>query len=77
MSNCCLADSGAQTVPILEQIRHVEFWDPAVGDLLVRTGALPSNSPGRRGEARGEGIPDGGSRGLPRPGLHHHEGREC
>ena len=48
-----------------------------MGDLLVRAGALPPDPTGRGGQACGEGLPDGGARGLSPPGLHHHEGGNC
>ena len=69
--------AGTETVPLLKQIRHVELRYPAVGDLFLWPSALPQDTAGRRGEARRERLPDGGTRGLPGPGLHHHEGREC
>jgi hypothetical protein len=63
----CNTVPGAAALAILQQVGHVEFWDLAVGDLLLRAGALPQDPAGRRGEARGEGLPGG----AVRPGGSH------
>ena len=64
---------GPSLQPVLQQKRHVELRGAAVGDLLVRTGALPEDTPGRRRQARGEGLPDGGAGGVPKEHLRGHE----
>ena len=52
----------------------MEFRRAAVGDLFLWAGAVPQDPPGGRSQARGEGVPDGGTRGLSTAGLYHHEG---
>ena len=76
--NFCISSNllclGSPAVSILEQVRHVELWSAALGDLLLWAGALPPDPAWGGRQARGEGLPDGGPRGLPPAGLHHHEG---
>ncbi|XP_055564342.1 megakaryocyte-associated tyrosine-protein kinase isoform X1 [Falco cherrug] len=50
---------------ILFQVGRVELRDPPVGNLLLRTSALPQAEPEGGDRAAGAGVPHGPPRGLP------------
>ncbi len=60
---------GAPLESFLQQERHVGLRGAALGDLLLWPGALPEDPAGGRGQARGEGLPDGGAGGLSKEHL--------
>ena len=61
--NSCIQilSPGTQTLTILKQIGHVEFWNLALGDLFLWASALSQDTAGGRGQTCGERVPDGGT----------------